>query len=81
MSMPDDWKLLAIERIVDCRCATPAALPARAPTMHSRVRMPHPGADLDGKGAVVIMENGRIREEEMRTNEARGLQREGAAET
>ena len=36
--------------------------------MHSRVRMPHPGADLDGKGAVVIMENGRIREEEMRTN-------------
>ena len=29
--------------------------------------MPHPGADLDGKGAVV-MENGRIREEEMRTN-------------
>ena len=52
MSMPDDWKLLAIERIFDCRCATPAALPARAPTMHSRVRMPHPGADLDGKDAV-----------------------------
>ena len=67
MSMPDDWKLLAIERIVDCRCATPAALPARAPTMHSRVRMPHPGADLDGKDAV-DMENGRITEEEMRTN-------------
>ena len=67
MSTPADWKLLAIERIFDCRCATPAALPARAPTMHSRVRMPHPGADLDGKGAVV-MENGRIREEEMRTN-------------
>ena len=59
--------MLAIERIFDCRCATPAALPARAPTMHSRVRMPHPGADLDGKGAVV-MENGRIREEEMHTN-------------
>ena len=65
--MPDDWKLLAIERIVDCRCATPAALPARAPTMHSRVRMPHPGADLDGKDAV-DMENGRNTEEEMRTN-------------
>ena len=67
MSMPDDWKLLATERIFDCRCATPAALPARAPTMHSRVRMPHPGADLDGKDAV-DMENGRITEEEMRTN-------------
>ena len=65
--MPDDWKLLAIERIFDCRCATPAALPARAPTMHSRVRMPHPGADLDGKDAV-DMENGRITEEEVRTN-------------
>ena len=35
--------------------------------MHSRVRMPHPGADLDGKDAV-DMENGRVREEEMRTN-------------
>ena len=35
--------------------------------MHSRVRMPHPGADLDGKDAV-DMENGRITEEEMRTN-------------
>ena len=67
MSMPDDRKLLAIERIFDCRCATPAALPARAPTMHSRVRMPHPGADLDDKDAV-DMENGRITEEEMRTN-------------
>ena len=29
--------------------------------------MPHPGADLDGKDAV-DMENGRITEEEMRTN-------------
>ena len=67
MRMPDDWKLLAIERIFDCRCATPAALPARAPTLHSRVRMPHPGADLDGKDAVDV-ENGRIMEEEMRTN-------------
>ena len=67
MSTPADWKLLAIERIFDCRCATRAALPARAPTMHSRVRMPHPGADLDGKDAV-DMENGRITEEEMRTN-------------
>ena len=36
--------------------------------MHSRVRMPHPGADLDGKDAVVDVENGRITEEEMRTN-------------
>ena len=27
-SMPDDWKLLAIERIFDCRCATtPPLLP------------------------------------------------------
>ena len=29
--------------------------------------MPHSGADLDGKDAV-DMENGRVREEEMRTN-------------
>ena len=29
--------------------------------------MPHPGADLDGKDAVDV-ENGRITEEEMRTN-------------
>ena len=35
--------------------------------MHSHVRMPHPGADLDGKDAV-DMENGRITEEEVRTN-------------
>ena len=35
--------------------------------MHSRVRMPHPSADLDGEDAV-DMENGRVREEEMRTN-------------
>ena len=62
-----DDELLAIEHIFDCRCATPAALPARAPTMHSHVRMPHPGADLDGKDAV-DMENGRNTEEEMRTN-------------
>ena len=39
----------------------------RANALPPRPRMPHPGADLDGKGAVV-MENGRIREEEMRTN-------------
>ena len=33
--MPDDWKLLAIERIFDCRCA--AAPPARARNALSRV--------------------------------------------
>ena len=63
--------MLAIERIFgvfDLQVCHPRRPPTRAPTMHSRVRMPHPGADLDGKGAVVIMENGRIREEEMRTN-------------
>ena len=59
--------MLAIERIFDLQVCHPRRPPTRAPTMHSRVRMPHPGADLDGKGAVV-MENGRIREEEMRTN-------------
>ena len=35
MSMPDDKKLLAIERIFDCRCA--AAPPARAHNALSRV--------------------------------------------
>ena len=35
MSMPDDWKLLVIERIFDCRCA--AAPPARAHNALSRV--------------------------------------------
>ena len=60
--------MLAIERIFDLQVCHPRRPPTRAPTMHSRVCMPHPGADLDGKGAVVIMENGRIREEEMRTN-------------
>ena len=35
MSMPDDWKLLVIERIFACRCA--AAPPARAHNALSRV--------------------------------------------
>ena len=38
MSMPDDWKLLAIEHIFDCRCATPGAPPARAHLYSCRVR-------------------------------------------
>ena len=59
--------MLAIERIFDLQVCHPRRPPTRAPTMHSRVRMPHPGADLDGKDAV-DMENGRITEEEMRTN-------------
>ena len=59
--------MLAIERIFDLQVCHPRRPPTRAPTMHSRVRMPHPGADLDGKNAV-DMENGRITEEEMRTN-------------
>ena len=59
--------MLAIERIFDLQVCYPRRPPARAPTMHSRVRMPHPGADLDGKDAV-DMENGRNTEEEMRTN-------------
>ena len=59
--------MLAIERIFGLQVCHPRHPLTRAPTMHSCVRMPHPGADLDGKGAVV-MENGRIREEEMRTN-------------
>ena len=59
--------MLAIERIFDLQVCHPRRPPTRAPTMHSRVRMPHPGADLDGKDAVDV-ENGRIMEEEMRTN-------------
>ena len=59
--------MLAIERIFDLQVCHPRRPPTRAPTMHSRVRMPHPGADLDGKDAV-DMENGRNTEEEMRTN-------------
>ena len=59
--------MLAIERIFDLQVCHPRRPPTRAPTMHSRVRMPHPGADLDGKDAV-DMENGRITEEDMRTN-------------
>ena len=38
MSMPDDWKLLAIGRIFDCRCATPGAPLARAHLYSCRVR-------------------------------------------
>ena len=59
--------MLAIERIFDLQVCHPRRPPTRAPTMHSRVRMPHPGADLDGKDAV-DMEKGRITEEEVRTN-------------
>ena len=35
--------MLAIERIFDLQVCHPRRPPTRAPTMHSRVRMPHPG--------------------------------------
>ena len=67
-SMPDDWKLLAIERIFDCRCATPAAPPARAHNaLTSCAAWPHRCCNLDGKDAV-DMENGCITEQEMCAN-------------
>ena len=68
MSMPNDWKLLATERIFDCRCATPAAPPARAHNaLTPCAAWPHRCCNLDGKDAV-DMENGCITEEEMCAN-------------
>ena len=68
MSMPDDWKLLSIERTFDCRCAIPAAPPARAHNaLTSCAAWPHRCCNLDGKDAV-DMENGCITEQEMCAN-------------
>ena len=69
-SMPDDWKLLAIERIFDCRCATTPPLLPPVGAQHSCIRLSARGprcCKLDGKDAV-DKENGLVTEEEMREN-------------
>ena len=74
VSMPEEWKLLSIERIFDCRCALtfPPLLPPKRPCQHALrltrlARMRCRCCKLDGKDAVDV-ENGLITEEEMRSN-------------
>ena len=66
-SMPDDWKLLAIERILDSRCATTPPLLPPVPNTHALSARGPRCCKLDGKDAV-DKENGLVTEEEMREN-------------
>ena len=65
--MPDDWKLLAIERILDSRCATTPPLLPPVPNTHALSARGPRCCKLDGKDAV-DKENGLVTEEEMRDN-------------
>ena len=66
-SMPDDWKLLAIERIFDSRCATTPPLLPPVPNTHALSARGPRCCRLDGKDTV-DKENGLVTEEEMRDN-------------
>ena len=67
-SMPDDWKLLAIERILDSRCATTPPLLPPVPNTHALSARGPRCCRLDGKDTV-DKENGLVTEEvEMREN-------------
>jgi hypothetical protein len=67
-SMPDDWKLLAIERILDSRCATTPPLLPPVPNTHALSARGPRCCKLDGKEHAVDKENGLVTEEEMREN-------------
>jgi hypothetical protein len=53
-SMPDDWKLLAIERILDSRCATTPPLLPPVPNTHALSARGPRCCKLDGKDTIHV---------------------------